>query len=360
MSDKPISDEEDLDVNPLLADVDITTLRDSGRKLRNNILKFERKTAALKDSTLTRRVKRLLDAAENISIQAPDFKAAGTGRDFITYGHSIFCQTSLPYKDPGETREWERTNGSAKLKIIAGEALDPATNKWNKVGLPYGPKARLVMIYLTGEAVRTNNPEIEVGGSLTSFIKHILRTDPNGREIRAVRDQLKALSAASIRIGWLDGDRSINIQSQIVTGFDLWWPKDEAQKVFWPSTVKLSADFCNSLKDHAVALDDRAVSALAHSALALDIYTWMAQRLYRITDKRGAFIGWDSLQSQFGGTYKRIRDFRVDFLHALKQVRAAYPQAKIADVDDAKGNPAGLQLMYSPPPVTRKRVPAII
>src|SRR4051812_43702144 len=45
------------------------------------------------------------------------------------------------------------------------------------------------------------------------------------------------------------------------------------------SVVRLDADYFDSLTKHAVPLDSRAVAALAHSALDLDVYTWLAQRL---------------------------------------------------------------------------------
>ena len=41
--------------------------------------------------------------------------------------------------------------------------------------------------------------------------------------------------------------------------------------MFWPS-VRLSQDYYDSLTRYAVPLDERAIAALAHSALALDIY----------------------------------------------------------------------------------------
>ena len=60
-------------------------------------------------------------------------------------------------------------------------------------------------------------------------------------------------------------------------------PKDADQRVLWPSTVTLSADYFASLQQHAVPLDPRAIAALAGSALALDVYVWLAQRLHRIS-----------------------------------------------------------------------------
>ena len=66
----------------------------------------------------------------------------------LLFQHTVFCQTCLPYRDPGDIPEWERVNGKARLKIIAGEAMHPVRGEFVRVGLPFGPKPRLVMVHL--------------------------------------------------------------------------------------------------------------------------------------------------------------------------------------------------------------------
>jgi hypothetical protein len=44
--------------------------------------------------------------------------------------------------------------------------------------------------------------------------------------------------------------------------------------------------------------------------MALDVYTWLAQRLHRVSPAKPAFVPWVSLWEQFGQGYERIRDFR--------------------------------------------------
>ena len=129
--------------------------------------------------------------------------------------------------------------------------------------------------------VRANSPEIEIENSLTAFVKR-LKLDPKGRNMRTIKDQLARLSAATVRFGMVREGSAITVNSQIVTAFDLWFPKDDRQRVLWPSTVRLSLDYFESLKAHAVPLDERALSALSHSAMGLDVYAWLAQRLHRI------------------------------------------------------------------------------
>ena len=95
-----------------------------------------------------------------------------------------------------------------------------------------------------------------------------------------------------------------------MSGFELWFPKDERQRVLWPSYVRLSLDYYESLRKHAIPLDERALGALAHSAMALDAYTWLAQRLCRIRPRRKQFVSWAALKDQFGFGYGRMSNFK--------------------------------------------------
>jgi hypothetical protein len=122
-------------------------------------------------------------------------------------------------------------------------------------------------------------------------------------------------------------------------------PKDDKQRVLWPSTVRLSLDYFESLKAHAVPLDERALAALSHSSMGLDLYCWRAQRLHRVPKRQ--FIPWTAVKDQFGVDYARLRKFREVFLRTLQQVRAVYPAAKM-DVTDQ-----GLILYTSPPPILK-------
>ena len=88
----------------------------------------------------------------------------------IAYQHSVLCQTSLPYRNPGpDVREWSRKQGAIFLLIEAGKAQNPKTGEWVQLGLPFGPKPRLILAHLNAEALKTGSPEIDVGDSLTAL-----------------------------------------------------------------------------------------------------------------------------------------------------------------------------------------------
>jgi hypothetical protein len=289
----------------------------------------------LKVPKITPTTKRLIDAHAEI--------IDGPGGD-LAFSHSVLCQTSLPYK-PTDERVWIRDQGHISLLIEAGRARHPDTGKWVELGLPHGEKPRLVMLHLNSEAKRTGSPIIDVEGSMTAFVR-ALGIDTNGRNLRTLRDQLARLAAASIRFGI----GSTTIKTDVIDAFDLWWPDDAKQRPMWPSSVQLAPRYFDSLMEHAVPLDSRAVAALAHSALDLDIYAWLAQRLHRIPKGKPQTITWPALKAQFGVGYAELRIFRRRFKEALKTVLTAYPSARIETAD------AGLVLWKSPPPVLKQQV----
>jgi hypothetical protein len=266
----------------------------------------------------------------------------------IDYLHTVQCQCVLPYRNPGDAvRTWDRRQGHATLRIEAGSALDPKTRRYVELGLPYGEKPRLVLIHLASEAIRTDSPVIDVEGSMTAFVR-ALGMETNGQQIKDLKAQLSRLAAASVRMGMVQDGRAYQVNTQIVTAFDLWYPDDPGQRMLWPSTVRLGQEFFQSLERHAVPLDHRAVRAIAHSSLALDTYTWLAQRLHRVPVGRPQFITWAAIYDQFGQGFSRVRDFRRRFLKTLTQVKCVYPDARL-DVDEK-----GLTLFNSPTPVPSK------
>jgi hypothetical protein len=291
----------------------------------------------LKLPKVTGKTKRLIDAHAEIIDNQPDEKA---------YLHSLLCQTGLPYR-PTDKRVWIRDQGSVSLLIEAGHARHPGTGKWVELGLPHGERPRLILIYLSTQAVLNSSPTVEVDGSLTAFARS-LGIDTNGPSIRRFKDQLARLAASTVRLGVVMDGHATQINTQIVSGIDLWMPKDANQRVLWPSTVTLSADYFASLQQHAVPLDPRAIKALAGSALALDVYVWLAQRLHRIDPGKPTTLQWATLQAQFGPDYDRPRDFRRKFVHVLREVQLAYPTARL-DVTNV-----GLVLRNSSPPVTKR------
>jgi Plasmid encoded RepA protein len=279
--------------------------------------------------------RRLIESATAIADDDPES---------LLFQHAVFCQVGLPYRDPGDDiRIWRRSQGHVQLEVQAGRALDPERDEFIDIGLPWGAKPRLVLAHLNAEALKHGSPEIEVGDSLTEFVKDV-RGFKNGHEIRAFKGQLTKLSTALVRIAMRKDRRAVQVNTHLVTGFEL-WADDERQRTLWPSIIRLSADYFESLQKHAVPLDKRALTALAHSAMALDAYTWLAQRLHRVEPQKPQCVSWKAIKDQFGWHYERMRKFREVFRRTLGLVLSQYRSARV------ELNDHGMTLRHSPPPV---------
>ena len=292
----------------------------------------------------------------------------------IIYQHSTFCQVFMPYRDPGvEVLSWNRSNGIVDLRLRAGEAKHPS-GQWVQVPLPFGPKCRLVLMHINQLALLNQSPRIEMEDTLTTFVRRVLKLDPMGRNIAMVKQQLRRLATSSIRLGIASTEHvtAVTRKLEIVTEFDVWFCKDDRQRVLWPSYVELSLDYFTSLQEHAVPLDEYHIAALSHTAMGLDIYAWLAQRLHRVPVNKPAFVSWAALHNQFGQGYdpERINKFRQVFRVALKQVLELYQSAHITEEERRpptrliqagkmvwREPPAkGLTLHHSPPPVPRAQI----
>lgn len=286
---------------------------------------------------MSRTMRRVVDHSVAIQERKPDR---------ADFQHTVLCQVGMPRRSTTE-RTFERTSGAVSVRLEAGSLYTGAG--FIDQPLPYGTRPRLVMVHISSEAVRTQKREIEVGDSIRHFMK-ILGLDPGGREHNYFKRQMEALAACRMQIGMTFNGRAVTINTNPIRKFDAWLNPTGSQRVLWPGTLELSEEFFETLNQHAVPLDHRALSALKHSALALDVYTWLAHRLCRVTPVAGLKVSWDSLRDQFGQEYSDPKNFKKEFRQVLRQVCAVYPDARL---EDASG---GLKLLPSPPPLPKVQV----
>jgi hypothetical protein len=98
---------------------------------------------------ITRHHLKLLDAAEAIRLDPDKTEAAFMARQLV--------QATLPHKNPGDVPAWSRTNGNLTLGIQPSWDYE----KGKSIGYPYGIIPRLLLFWMTTEALRTKNPHRE-------------------------------------------------------------------------------------------------------------------------------------------------------------------------------------------------------
>jgi hypothetical protein len=265
------------------------------------------------------------------------------------FQHSVLCQTFLPYRNPGnEVRIWKQKQGHVNLAIQANESINPVTGEFEFIGLPFGPKARLILANINSQAVKTQSKTIDVEETITAFIKKI-GLEKGGKTTKEVKEQLRRISTSTVSMGYAEENHSVQVDLKIVKAFDQWFPDDDRQKALWNSKIQLTDDYFNSLMNHAVPLDERALAALSHNSMALDIYAWLVQRLHRIEVNKPQFVSWQNLKDQFGRGYADMWKFKQVFRKTLIMAIRQYPRANLFEEKNR-----GFLLHNSPTPIPLK------
>jgi hypothetical protein len=285
---------------------------------------------------LTRTQVRLLFAGDQIRQEAPD------RADFL---HTVMCQVGLPRRKT-ELRSFERHSGHVSILLEAGKLFNG--RDFVEMPLPYGTAPRLVMVHISSEAIRTQNRTVEIGDSMRQFLTMLGLPTTGGERggYTIFKRQMEALAACRLTLGMQAEGKVVTVDAKPIKRFEAWLQHDGSQRTLWPGVLELSQDFFDTLAHHAVPLDYRALAALKHSSLALDVYTWLAHRLWRVKKPTGEMLSWENLRDQFGQEYRTSKDFKKEYRHALRQVCVVYPDARIEEID------GGLILHESRPPLS--------
>ena len=108
--------------------------------------------------------------------------------------YSGWAQAALPHKRLPDDAHWQVQTDRVTLivqpglrAIQGGEAVS--------VGVPYGSRARLILLYLQTEALKSSSREVELGRSLHMWLTR-LEIPIGGKSMRDVRDQAERISVA--------------------------------------------------------------------------------------------------------------------------------------------------------------------
>lgn len=274
----------------------------------------------------------------------------------LRHMHSVLAVCGMPYERmPIDVREFKRTQGSMSLTIEAG-SLDTPRGETERQPLPFGPKARLLMMHLCSEAVRQKSPTIEIADNLTAFIRDMGFSDSGGRKgpMTAFKEQINALAAARFRMSVWTGETARTRFIHPFDEIDLWIPRNPDERMLWPSTITFSEGFFKSLERHAVPFNVRAVRAFAGSARKLDLYFWLGWRMHNIDGP--LHISWEAIRTQFGTGFKRERDFRAQFSEEVSHIREVFPKLPIKISEQGLTlEPADAELLALPSPKASRR-----
>ena len=229
---------------------------------------------------------------------------------------------SLPRTNPGNQHQYKRKNGPFELVMIAG-----ADNK-----LPFGNFPRLLMAWVSTEAVRTQSRLLVLGSSLSDFMRTLgiyHNSGGRGGVQTRLRNQMDRLFNAHVSLIYKDERGKATVNTVIARRSEFWWnPKRPDESTLWESKIELSEDFFNEIIRHPVPLDMNTLKALKRSSLGLDLYLWLVYRIFTL--KSPQRLTWRQLYRQFGADPAKASDnstvqaFRYKVIRELKKIKLAW------------------------------------
>src|SRR5215217_6826013 len=155
------------------------------------------------------------------------------------YVHAGFAMTALPHKRT-DAPEWIRDGADIRLRIESGKTHDGTV-----VGVPFGYVARLILLYLQTEAIKTRSREVELGRSMHSWLK-AMGLNSGGKGYEAVREQSRRLSLCRLTFYRLAEGREAVMNGSFVREAILPTRDVGNQLPLWRETVVLDEVFYES------------------------------------------------------------------------------------------------------------------
>jgi hypothetical protein len=225
---------------------------------------------------------------------------------------------SLPRTNPGNRLQYKRVNGPFTLIMTA-------TGNYK---LPFGNLPRLILAWVSTEAVRTQSPVLSLGKSLSDFMRALGVYDSSGRTQTRLRNQMKRLFGCTVTMIYEDENVDATVNAVIADSTVFWWNKPD-QRTLWDSKIELGEKFFNEIIQHPVPLNMNTLTALRRSSLGLDLYLWLVYRTFAL--RAPLRLSWPTLYRQFGTDPAKasdkfiVRNFRQNVLRELKKIKLAWP-----------------------------------
>ena len=228
---------------------------------------------------------------------------------------------SLPRTNPGNRHQYKRVNGPYKLVMVAG-----ADNK-----LPYGNLPRLLMAWVSTEAVRTQSRELVMGRSLSEFMRSLGVYSSAGGVATRLRNQMRRLFHCTVSLIYEDERGAASASSLVADRTEFWWNERKPDEpMLWDSKIYLGEAFFNEIIRHPVPLNMNTLTALKRSTLGLDLYLWLVYRTFPL--RAPLRLTWRQVYRQFGAhpdkasDKKTVQNFRSEVLRELKKIKLAWPE----------------------------------
>lgn len=266
-----------------------------------------------------------------------------------TYASRIL--TTLPHRGGRTMRHWRR------------EADDDGAYTWRsgdyagtEMGIPSGAKARIILIHLLNEAIRTGSSTVAVGGSMYEWARIVSR-NLGGQTYNLVAEQSMAIASCHVHIALQEGEGGRSIYGRLVEQITHGGRRQEFGAALHPNApwladfpvrIRLNEKILRHLVRRAILVRTSALEQISNNSAAIDLYIRLSARLPNL--QTPLLAQWDDIAQRFGPGYKNKRHLKSAVHDLLQLVMAVYPEARVEIASD------GLLLHPSRSPITPSEV----
>lgn len=286
--------------------------------------------------------------AERSCIEAAAALLAAGPCNAADIAYAVLGSSCLPHKSIDRSAQpghWVGRIDDVTVAMDSGRYDDGAP-----IGIPFGSKARIIMVYLTTAAVLSASPQIELGASMYGWLRTMNAGRFGGMTYRLFAEQARRIAAMTVHARVEAGEAPLALSGHSIAGFVRQDAAPDAAAIYrartpvaFPQFAVLDRGYWLASKQHSCAIRLSALRQLCNNSTAIDLYVWLAHRLPQL--RRGEIVRWTELHAMFGSGYRHLRQMKAPFTGALELAVAVYPQAQVT-CDDA-----GIALLPSAPPV---------
>lgn len=250
-----------------------------------------------------------------------------TSKVSLSFIPKHFILACLPHKDVGDVGSWGKNVNNLSLLIESGSFL--RDNKAINIGIPYGSIPRLILIWITTEAVRKKNREINLGKSFIGFLKAIgFKAYGGGKNgpMNRVYQQMLRFFSSRISFTILSKNAVYRENYGIADQFYLWTSSNFDDKKL-KGKIVLDEVFFNYLLSNPVPLNWEMILSLKQSPLAIDLFIWLCYKAATLNSPQK--FHWETLHNQFGSDFSCIRSFKYKIKKHLERILILYPELNI-------------------------------
>lgn len=239
--------------------------------------------------------------------------------DSYRYAPSAMSQLSFFPTRKSDANYIKKTNGRSAIIIT------PTEGKW-----AYGSAPRLFLLYIR-TLIKNKDPRVDfesmtvnLGGSYRSMCE-AMSASTGGRNKTAMLESIKNLACTHITLEhWTSDDNGMYENFPVAQKVCIDFGGEDKE-----SYITFSPQMWSLLVEEAVPTQMSIIRNISNSALALDIYMWLAFRTNKLRSC-GMRVSWKDLTVQFEDDDYPVKEFKRRFTTALNKIKESWPELKVS------------------------------